>query len=88
MERLRAGWDALRGEIEMLSRSQAPDRAALGGLRDLVRAFRQETHSLLVTMLFEDAPPALTDAADELLSVFGEALARLDALLARARPAT
>ena len=50
-------------------------------LREMAQQLNQEAHSLLVTLLFESAPPALADAADELLDRFCEVLQQVDAMI-------
>jgi hypothetical protein len=83
VDRLRSVQGALHVEMERLSRAEAWDRAALRKLRDLAQAVKLDAHSLLLRMLFEDAPPDFTDAADELLDVFCQVVSRADALLSQ-----
>ena len=88
VDRLRCVQGALQFEMERLSRVESRDRAALGKLRDLAQVLKLDAHSLLVWMLFEDAPPDFTDAADELLGLFCQVVSRADALLSRDAHAT
>ena len=83
VDKLRSVQGALHVEIERLSQAETRDRVALGKLRDLAQALKLDAHSLLLRMLFENAPPDFTDAADELLDLFCQVVRRADAMLSR-----
>ena len=81
IDTLRKAQDALRSEMEVWALAGAIDEARLGHLREAARSFREQAHSLLVMMVYEDAPEDLQQELDALIVVFGDTAAQIEAML-------
>jgi hypothetical protein len=88
MVALRGGQDALRREMEQLTRAGPMDEAALQRLCEIGRNLQEQAHSLLVMMLYENAPGDLIQEAESLVSVFSDAVQHLEARRAPDKPAS
>lgn len=82
VDRLCLLWGAVQSEADRLTQARSPDPSTLRRLRTLVQSFKQDAHSLLVAILFEDAPPAMAEVAEDLLEALCDVLDRVDASLA------
>ena len=88
IDTLRKAQDALRSEMEVWTQAGVIDEARLGHLREAARSFREQAHSLLVTMAYEDAPDDLHQELEALIVVFGDTAAQLDAMLGSGKRGT
>lgn len=79
---LRGAHDFLQHEIDGLARPGPKDGEALRRLRDMARSFQEQAHSLLVTMVYEEAPEALQDEAEDLVGAFSKAVRQIEAMIA------
>ena len=80
---LRVARAFLQREVERTLTASTLDIVALRGLRQMAQDLKQDAHSLLVTLLFENAAPTLTDAADELFVRFCEIVQQVDTISAQ-----
>ncbi len=88
IDTLRKAHDALRSEIELMAEAAVLDRVRLGRLRDVVRSFKEQAHSLLVMMLYDDVPEALQQKAETLISDFSDIMVQIEAMLASSERGT
>lgn len=82
---LRKAHYSLRQETEGLARYQPIDVRALQGLSDIARSFREQAHSLLVTMACQKAPGTLQDETESLVRAFSEAGRQIEIMLASSK---
>lgn len=78
---LRKAYDTLSSELEWRARANVRDEHGLRRLGELARSFRQQAHSLLVAMAYQEAPEALREEAGELVGLFGCIVSQADAML-------
>ncbi len=84
LDTLHEAQEPVRSEVEKLARVPV-DPAALLRLEEAARSFQEQAHSLLVSMHFQDAEPALVVEAEALVSFFGEVLSQIGAVRAAPR---
>ena len=76
---LRRAQAALGQEMEQLTRAGPMDEVNVQRLCEVGRSFQEQAHSLLVMMLYQDAPGELIQETEDLVSFFRDALERLEA---------
>ncbi len=81
LDTLRTAQDALRSEMDVWAEAGVVDKARLRQLREAARSFREQAHSLLVMMAYEDAPEDLQQELEALIVVFGDTAAQIEAML-------
>ena len=88
IDTLRKARDALRSEMELWAEAAVLDEVRLGRLGEAARSFKEQAHSLLVMMLYENVPEALQQDIETLISDFSDIAVQIEVMLASSKRRT